>query len=340
MSTLDSLFEPHYINKGFPETVRSASPVLVTKDGFVVDRFGRNDCSFHSGYVSLSRELTRRAILLPLRYGVNLSVFSKDLLIFENSWSGGYYHWLIEALPRLISLRDRFGKTVLAFSGRSPNPWFNKWLKDISSDCMINYSGRGGVLASSAIFCQNPKRMSTYHSGQLHDAAKYLKETLRQYCSDGSSIKKIYITRRTAGHRKFVNEDVAESYFKLRGYVSFELERLSFPEQVLLFSNATHVASIHGAGLSNIIFMQPGASVIEMIQQPHIERTWGSRRGTHLLNPCFRGLADVFNLNYFAVLKKPCLLGDNLKTKNKYGLLHSDLIFNGRLVDEFASDYI
>jgi len=54
----------------------------------------------------------------------------------------------------------------------------------------------------------------------------------------------------------------------------------------------------------------------------------GSRRKTHLLNPCFKGLADVFNINYvpvFSKLDKAALNGD---VKSKYGTLHADLIFD------------
>lgn len=58
-------------------------------------------------------------------------------------------------------------------------------------------------------------------------------------------------------------------------FSNIQLERMSFSDQVALFSHATAVLAQHGAGLANCIWMEPGATVLEMRHDPelsHFER--------------------------------------------------------------------
>lgn len=68
-----------------------------------------------------------------------------------------------------------------------------------------------------------------------------------------------------------------------------ELEGKSLVEQVRLFAHATVIIGIHGAGLSNIVFAAPGASIIELATRA----CW-----------CFVRLARRASVNYYYVPDK------------------------------------
>ena len=51
-------------------------------------------------------------------------------------------------------------------------------------------------------------------------------------------------------------------------------EDLSFSEQVSLFAEARVVVSLHGAGLSNIIFAPPAAHVVEIADPSHLDAAY------------------------------------------------------------------
>ena len=72
---------------------------------------------------------------------------------------------------------------------------------------------------------------------------------------------KIYVSRRSAGSRRVVNEDDVVSRAIQQGYVPIDPGTLSFEEQRRVFSNATHVVGIMGAGATNIVFCRPGADI-------------------------------------------------------------------------------
>ena len=89
----------------------------------------------------------------------------------------------------------------------------------------------------------------------------------------GSRKRKICISRRDSQHggvpgRKFVNMEAFEELMRKMGYDIVEVSKLGPEEQLELWANATDVVGIHGAGMMNCLFMQPGASYTEIAGAP------------------------------------------------------------------------
>jgi len=79
--------------------------------------------------------------------------------------------------------------------------------------------------------------------------------------------RKIFVSREDAKTRKLVNAE--KLLMALKGWETVTLENLSIKEQVRCFSEASHVVSTHGAGLTNLLWCEPGTKVIE-IQDPNM----------------------------------------------------------------------
>ncbi|TVU52628.1 MAG: tetratricopeptide repeat protein [Arthrospira sp. PLM2.Bin9] len=82
---------------------------------------------------------------------------------------------------------------------------------------------------------------------------------------------RIYVSRAQARHRRVLNEEQVMARLSRLGFVRVLPEKLSFSQQVALFSRAEIVIGPHGSGLTNLIFCQPGVRVIEFIS-PHYDR--------------------------------------------------------------------
>ena len=98
---------------------------------------------------------------------------------------------------------------------------------------------------------------------------------------------KIYISRTKASRRKIDNEDQILPLLLQIGFKTVCCEDLSFDEQVKLFSKVKYLVSNHGAGLSNMLFMSSGASVLEL------------RKSDDDHSNCYFSLASSLNLKYF-----------------------------------------
>jgi capsular polysaccharide biosynthesis protein len=95
----------------------------------------------------------------------------------------------------------------------------------------------------------------------------------------------IYISRRYAPSRAIANETELEDTLRERGFEIVYGEKLSFAEQVQLFSQARTVVALHGAGLSNMIWAPEKLKIIEIFPNDYF-------------NDCYARLALQLKFDY------------------------------------------
>jgi hypothetical protein len=115
----------------------------------------------------------------------------------------------------------------------------------------------------------NPKvsGLNTKTIGWIRDVAglKWVRDrAVRNVPSQGEDYSsRVLISREDAGRRRISNrEEIAAELSKL-GFKTYVPGKMSYSEQVRLFSQAEFVIGTHGAGMANIIYTS-NASVIEV----------------------------------------------------------------------------
>ncbi|MGF7078365.1 glycosyltransferase family 61 protein [Mucilaginibacter sp. UYCu711] len=250
-------------------------------------------------------------------YALKHFLFSKKVkledekyLIIHNFWSQGYHHWLAEALLKLIVFNANYSEYTLllpasysAFAKQSLDKFKFKDIVYLEEQCI--YHIPNGVVIN------NPK------SGFFYD--EHIKQLKDFYLSTSSNpFRKIYISRRNETLRRIVNEKDIYPLLIENGYEIIEPQLLSFQEQVTLFSEAVEIIAIHGAALTNIVFMQQGARVVELYREV---------TANDLINGCYYRLAQAAKLKYeMCFLKignkhKDIDRSDLIISKNEFALL-------------------
>ena len=79
--------------------------------------------------------------------------------------------------------------------------------------------------------------------------------------------RKLYLTRKNDPFRRVVNEAEVLRLLTEHGFESVEPATLSIREQAALFASAAAVVSVISSGLVNLVFMSPGAKVIEIFPE-------------------------------------------------------------------------
>ncbi len=202
------------------------------------------------------------------------SVFS---LLTGGGGNSNYWHWLFDVLPRIkildgIKKLDEIDFFLLPdnkkkFQKESLNLLNIPEKKIISS---INYRH---IIADKVIAVDHPYAIKNDPSNEIQNIPfwiiEYLRYSFKNKINNKNFPKKIYIDRRdaTSNHRhlrKILNENEVKNYLSKKGYSIIALSELSFEDQIHLFSNASSIIGLHGAGFANLVFCEPGTKVLEL----------------------------------------------------------------------------
>ena len=214
-------------------------------------------------------------------------VVDTPVLWITDHWSKGYFHWLAEALPRLFLVRHRLDDLVLVLPWEYQTKDFVMSSLEAFAVKKVDFVDRHEVLKCRRLFLPTHTAPSgSFNEEIIRGVRNILTTAYADSAYDGSG-ERIYISRGRAPKRKIVNEEELVKRLNDFGFQTIYAEEHSFEEQVRICSRARYIVSSHGAGLTNILFMNEGGSVLEL--RHHKDR----------VTNCYFALSSALNLNYF-----------------------------------------
>jgi capsular polysaccharide biosynthesis protein len=209
----------------------------------------------------------------------------KTYVLVHDEWSYYYFHWMTDVLPRMFLIKEKLDDLVLILP------------ENFKEEYQLNTLSLFGIKNIYRIphrsIVKFEKLWIPAHLAPTGNFIPKVIQNLRNFIADKmegnlgySKGSKIYISRSKAKMRKVLNEEVVAEFLKQKGFVILNFEEFSFYEQMSMAHHAKCMVSIHGAGLTNMLFMKEGA-VLEL------------RREEDGHNNCYYALADALNLKYF-----------------------------------------
>ena len=198
----------------------------------------------------------------------NLLMFDdkETYLIVHNRWHVNYFHWLNEAIYRLWLVKYKTHTMVLLLPSKEQ-------LSKIAFDSLkvFNFKdivyipeGKSVQVKTLCLPVQKPI-MESYNPLALAD----IRRMYVNYASSKSiaADQRIYISRKNSSRRKVANEDEVLDIMTRYNFNVVYCENYTFFEQVELFSHANFLISNHGAGLTNMLFMPQGSTILELVKR-------------------------------------------------------------------------
>jgi len=188
-------------------------------------------------------------------------------LSHKSAYGNNYFHWLFNDLARLhlLELAGIELSSIDTFVFAHTRKKFYQNALDVL-----------GIPASKVIQSINDPHISaarllvpsaTHTVGSSKWACNFLRKHFLDSVSnvDTTNVsEKIYITRQGATYRRISNENELTPLLTEHGFEFIKLEAHSIQQQARILSRAKVVISSHGAGLTNLVFCNPGTRVIEM----------------------------------------------------------------------------
>jgi hypothetical protein len=195
-----------------------------------------------------------------------------------------FFHWLIEVLPRLATLRRARVKA-------------DYYLVDCLSPFQQSVLAALGVTKTQLI---QPHFRLLVEADELVVPSFPSPTCLREFSAillaalgaDGpvTSQRRIFITRRKTGTRTLANEAQVEFLLRAAGFETHAMEDYPLATQARLIHEAEMVVATHGAGLANLLFARPGTRVIEMVPTGRFNAA------------CYPKRSRIFGLNHQQVV--------------------------------------
>lgn len=265
------------------ETIYQFNEVNVSYDGIVFK--GLNNSSLSIPHVAFRADYGW--LYMVKNYLIKKKTKTNDeknyILIYDFWSAGNYYHWLVDSLPRLLiaqnELKDCNYSLLLPANCRA-------FIKNT-----LNYFQISSITyIESNEYLQVQSLLVPYYlagSGHIHPTKVFeIKQFFVEKIKSSLNKKKVYVSRSRQKARLVVNEKQVIDEVTSLGFEVIYFEDYTFEQQVELSKGIKYLVSSHGANLTNLMFMNDGSRVLELIK-------------SESPNFCYWALANVAKVDYY-----------------------------------------
>lgn len=235
------------------------------------------------------------------------------LWVIDNFSPDNYHHWLVDCLSRILDAETVYPqeRRVLLprYYGRQPYIAFT--LRAFPNITVAWIEARVKVRVSRLAFV--PRRPPVALGRPPSYRADLLGEISRRVgdlAGEPRKSRRIYFSRSDTGSRRAVNEREVVRVLRSHDIEVVHIDPAKPWEQVRLSREAHVMVGVHGAALSNLIFMPPGGRVLEL-RRPE--------RANVFFFDHYRPLASAMGLDFRS---QSCELAQEVKG---YSMNHADL---------------
>lgn len=270
-----SLFEHEYQQLNSSANIYSLKYILVFRSSiFQISTFKFLNSFTHNYHIS-----KRTNWITAIKSLRGFGFINKSVWIIDN-WSGGYFHWFADALPRLIASFELLSNHVVLIPKE-----FQQFGFIIDSLDILKQKYR---FIENTVFVRKlllPSHVSI--SGNYNiDILNQLR--LKFKIKDNTnSFRKVYISRNKSQKRKILNESDFVLLLSEFNYEIVYLEEFTLIQQIELMQQTKTIIGLHGAGLTNMLFMPKNSNVVEL------------RNLNDAHNNCYFSLASDLDMNYY-----------------------------------------
>ena len=210
-----------------------------------------------------------------------------DGIWIKDEWSANYFHWMTDCLPRLwLGLQEGKSDKVILMESFKNLPYVTQSL-DLLGIQPVYFKSGENLWVKNLVLTGRTSNFANFNLPLTHLTREKLAVK-----SAGVAFRKIYVSRNLASKRKVHNELEVELLVRKKGYDIIYMEKMSLKEQFNLMAETKILVSLHGAALTNMLFMQEGQTVVEL------------RNQNDDITNCYFNLASALGIRYFYTLNK------------------------------------
>ena len=197
----------------------------------------------------------------------------------------GYFHFLVEDLPRYLDVINHIPSVRTLVSRQS-----KKYVLDTLSTLEVIPIIENVPVKPQTLYFSEKNKGGIFTTSDLEKLKSFGYKSIENHRKD---TRRIFVLRTDKLEdskgisRGLVHQEEIISELTRTGFEILDCAKLGLTQQIEVFSSATVIAGFHGAGLANQVWLPEGSKVIEFV---------GSRRTAH-----FSHLASVCKHSYYEI---------------------------------------
>jgi len=196
-----------------------------------------------------------------------------DRIIVSMPWGAitNYGHFVLDCLPIVAAVGDEPELERYRFAFPTLKPWQRRHLELLGVENPLEVEvldSCGPILRASDVVWSSCMASFIHRPNATYRVIR--DKQLSRKRPTSLSFEKVYITRRGfvspdgTTKRIFLSEKALERRLRQLGFVVIDPVQYTVDEQIDIFRHAELVVGCSGAGLANVLYCQPGATVVEI----------------------------------------------------------------------------
>ena len=212
------------------------------------------------------------------------TVYNGTIGVLRGKYDVNYFHWMFDVIARIDLLR----KTEIPI---------DKYITNVAfpfQDELLTFLGiprEKRIQTNIQLNITSQRLLAPSYTGSSLGlipkwACDFLRKELLVNIEKIPGYERIYISRLNANHRKIENHEEIMDALSAHGFRQIILEKEPVWRKIQIFNSAQFIVAPHGAGLTNLVFCEPGTKVIELFNP-----NW--------MLPCYWMISNYVGLDYY-----------------------------------------
>lgn len=202
-----------------------------------------------------------------------------------DEWSANYFHWMTDCLPRIWEGIEMAPDSPILLPQSFENLRYVTDSLKLAGLEVIFFANNENLKIAELTLTARTATFPNFFEPLARKTRALLSIQPVQ-----TPWKKVYISRKLAPKRKAHNEQEVENFLRNQEFEIVYAEKLSLVEQIQLMSETSLLVCLHGAALTNMLFLPKTAKVLEL------------RNVGDSITQCYFNLASALDLPYFYTL--------------------------------------
>lgn len=187
----------------------------------------------------------------------------KEYLLVHNWFN--YYHWLTETVLRMWLVKESAHDYILLLPESFREILFVQQSLMALDVRNIQYVKEGVIRVPNLTLVENKAYCNHYFPELTRAIGNYFSDYVKKTGINSPDFGgKIFISRKKAERRRLVNEAAVEQMLAAYGFKAIAFEDFDLFQQIAILRKAKYLIGMHGAGLTNMLFMPEGGKVLEL----------------------------------------------------------------------------